>query len=117
MGMVGVPMTTETLTPRLHSELFREHLGSGIWTRHGVDRQQNVLRTASTDGEERKRMDSVEQCRNRAMPRSRAAAMTTSVPRQLTAWKIAFVSHPHAGKTGKMINLLRRSGLPLPGPD
>ena len=35
--------------------------------------------------DERKRIDSVEQCRNRAMPRLRAAAITISVPRQLTA--------------------------------
>ena len=36
-------------------------------------------------GAERKRMDSVEQWSNRAIPRLRAAEMTTSVPWQLTA--------------------------------
>jgi len=37
------------------------------------------------DGVERNRMDSVEQCRNRATPRLRAASITTCVPPQLTS--------------------------------
>src|SRR5262249_9141481 len=42
---------------------------------------------ASCDEDERKRMDSVEQCTNRATRRLRAASITTWVPWKLTVWK------------------------------
>ena len=64
----------------LQRELFREHFRAGIRTRHLVGRQRGMFRTASSKGDG-KRMDSVEQCRKRAMPRLRAAAITISCRR------------------------------------
>jgi len=84
--MVGVPMTTgnpdaAACIASCSASILDRVYGPGMaWTGSIMS-----CALASTDGEERKRMDSVEQCRNRAMPRLRAAAMTTSVPRQLTA--------------------------------
>mgnify|MGYP003693806163 CR=1 FL=1 len=49
------------------------------------------------------------------MPRLRACRNDDLCATAIDGMKIAFVSHPHAGKTGKMINLSRRrSGLPYP---
>jgi len=99
----------------LHRELFREHLGSGIWARHGVDRPQNVLRTglhrwrrAKKDGLGR----AVQESRNAALARGRNDDLCATA---IDGMKIAFVSHPHAGKTGKMINLFDAvQGFPHP---
>ena len=53
----------------LHRDLIGKHFRARIGTRHVVGRQQRIIRNAPRDGDPWKRMDSVEQCRNRATPR------------------------------------------------
>ena len=85
IGIVGVPITTGNPVPLPEPRTFREHFRASVRTGHFVGRQQGFLSRIVSDGERRKRMDSVEQCNNRPTPCLRAAEMTISVPRQLTA--------------------------------
>src|SRR5471030_2096512 len=88
IGIVGQPMTNgkpdaAACAASFSASNFERVYGPGMSSADSTE----FFATAPFEGEEWKRMDSVEQCRNRATPRLRAAAMTTCVPPQLTVWK------------------------------
>ncbi len=103
----------------LRRQFFREQFRARIRPRHVVgSTARNLPRRAASKAKDRKRMDSVEQCRNRAMPRLRAAAMTTSRAAAIDVLKIFLARRPHSGQAGEVINLARRrSSRRPPAPD
>ena len=78
--MVGQPITTgypdtAACMANRSASIFERVYGPGMSSGSNASSA-----TGTVDGDARNRIDSVEQCRTRFMPRLRAASMTISVP-------------------------------------
>ena len=89
----------------LHREPVRQHFRASIGTRRVVGRQQRIIcgsafRRRAT--EENGFCRAVQEPRNSALARGRYHHLRAVV---VDGMKIAFLGHPHAGQTSKMVNL------------
>ena len=78
--MVGQPITTgypdaAACIANRSASIFERVYGPGMSSGRNASSAREAI-----DDEARNRMDSVEQCRKRLMPRLRAVSITTSVP-------------------------------------